>query len=156
MQQEKAFAKKLVNGEFVIIVLLLVMSVAVLVISSGYPFEARRFPQLVAAVNLVLACQQLYVRYKAAKTAQDTEKNKEEEKATNWIFVLGVMVAYFLVVRPLGFIITNTIAMLAIPYYLGYRKWTVLVVYALATSLVAYYIFRGIFYVPLPKGILNF
>ena len=83
-----------------------------------------------------------------------------EEKDPPWgqvgklaIFI-GIAVIYLVLMRYLGYSFTTLVFVFASMYYLGYRKWKVMVSVAAVWVVIAYFAFYRLLYVPLPRGIL--
>ena len=69
------------------------------------------------------------------------------------LILLSLMVAYALLLRPLGFILSSSLFLILSAAVLGERKWLVLVPVVLATSVGVWYLVQqvlGIFLRPLP------
>ena len=69
------------------------------------------------------------------------------------LLLLGLMVAYALCLRPLGFLISTTSFLLLGSYVLGERKWYVMLPVAVIATLVVWYLVQqvlGIYMRPLP------
>ena len=69
------------------------------------------------------------------------------------LLLLGLMVAYALCLRPLGFLISTSAFLILGSFILGERKWHVMVPVALVATLVVWYLVQqvlGIYMRPLP------
>ena len=135
----------------------------IFIMAKDYPPESARFPRLTSGITLVLCVYQLVLKYwKYFKTNQEAgsssdmvDINKNNGKY-NWLFVFAATLVYFLLVQPLGYIITTFLFFAVTALYLGFRKITSLTVISLVFTLALYWTFAKVFYVPLPKGILGF
>jgi len=67
-------------------------------------------------------------------------------------FILGT-VAYIVLLRPLGFVLTSVIIMFYLFYIMGIKGLVRQIIYALLSASVAYLIFVNWLGVPFPKGI---
>ena len=77
-----------------------------------------------------------------------------EYKLGQALLLLGLMVAYALLLRPLGFLISTSLFLILGSFILGERKWfTMILVSVIATGIVWYLVDRvlGIFLRPLPS-----
>jgi len=73
------------------------------------------------------------------------------------LFLLALMVAYALCLRPLGFLISTLSFLILGSYILGERKWHIMLPVALIATLAVWYLVQealGIYMRPLP-GILG-
>lgn len=73
------------------------------------------------------------------------------------LLLLGLMVAYALCLRPVGFLISTTAFLMLGSFILGERKWLVMVPVSLSATFVVWYLVQevlGIYMRPLP-GILG-
>lgn len=150
----------LFNGDIIITIIIGLFSLMMLLLSVDYPKEARRFPQIVAGFTLILCIFQIAMFLIRSKQKKESEQKDERDSesssnipAKKWIGVFCITLAYYLVVVPIGFIISSILLLSVIPVYLGYRRYKIIISVAVITTLIAYYIFTGIFYVPLPKGL---
>ncbi|MEO9819445.1 MAG: tripartite tricarboxylate transporter TctB family protein [Paracoccaceae bacterium] len=69
------------------------------------------------------------------------------------LFLLGLMVAYALCLRPLGFLFSTAAFLILGSYILGERKWHIMVPVALVATLIVWYLVQeilGIYLRPLP------
>ena len=151
-----------IKGDNIINIALFIFAIFMLFQSKNYTLEARRFPQSVAGVMLVLSGYTVvisFLKYKKNKVDEVAEvfiktKRTQDLKDYSWLMVIAFGILYFMLLRPLGFIITTMAIMIATPIILGYKKYIVIIVLALTFTLGFYWIFTSAFFIPLPKGIL--
>ena len=93
------------------------------------------------------------------------KKNKKNEKAPTIspfdkgmqrLFVgIAIIIAYALLWEPLGFLIATPLAMAALMLLLGYRRYIMIAVFSLGTTLVIFGAFSFFLNVFMPAGILR-
>ena len=71
------------------------------------------------------------------------------------VSLIGLMIAYLLIVGYLGYYISTTIFLISGAYLLGYRKHWIIAVSGLGFTLLSYLIFYKLLQVPLPLGIFE-
>lgn len=71
------------------------------------------------------------------------------------VAIFAVLIAYVLLLEPVGFILTTLACALLVMLIMGERKWFMLVLIPIALSAALYLIFRFGLNIPLPKGILT-
>ena len=170
----KDVASFFIRGENILIILIGLFSVMQLLLFADYPLEARRFPQLIASVAIVLCATLLgtgfwqHIKKIAADmkngseqacsladggSAEKTEnaKNKYQIGEHKWIGVLMLCIAHSLIAGHLGYVITSTLLLVAMPLYLGYRRFWIILIIAVLISGGSYIVFRDAFHVPLPR-----
>jgi len=72
------------------------------------------------------------------------------------VLLLALMVAYALCLRPVGFLISTSVFLIAGAVILGDRKWHVMIPIAVIASLVVWYLVQqvlGIYMRPLPGAL---
>jgi putative tricarboxylic transport membrane protein len=123
-------------------------------------------PKLVAIAILILSI--LYLinsikQLKSPKAEAAVEENTEvaEKKKVSPLSVLatvGLLFLYIALLPYIGFLITTAIYLFAQMYLLAEKKqrkiWLFLVV-SIITSVFVYFIFKSVFYLQLPAGILG-
>ena len=109
------------------------------------------FPRI-ASGGLILTS--LVVLINALRGKSD-EEEKEPIKWIEFLITLGMLAAFYLLLRPLGFILTSALATAALMFRLGCRKWWVIALYSVIMPTVIFCIFYYGMYVSLPLGILR-
>lgn len=109
------------------------------------------FPRIASGGLIVTS---LVVLINALRGKSD-EEDKEPIKWVDFLITLGMIVAFYLLLRPLGFILTGALATAALMYRLGCRNWWAIVLYSLIMPTVIFCIFYYGMYVGLPLGILK-
>ena len=72
------------------------------------------------------------------------------------LFVLGYMVAYALVLEKIGFLITTFLFIIAAINTIAPKRWYIVAMVAVMTSLATYLVFQVWLKSQLPKGVLGF
>ncbi len=152
---------------WIALVLLLVFAVygytAFFTMDAGLPPFMQRnpvwpstFPKVLSVIGILVA---LFVLAGLEKTVGgDRAPEIDYRRLTDYklgqaLTLLSLMVAYALLLRPLGFILSSSLFLILSATVLGERKWVVLVPVVLATSLGVWYLVQqvlGIFLRPLP------
>ena len=109
------------------------------------------FPRI-ASGGLIITS--LIVLINALRGKSDNE-DKEPVKWIDFLMTLGLFAAYYLLFRPLGFILTSALATAALMYKLGCRKWWVIALYSIIMPIIIFCVFYYGMYVSLPLGILK-
>lgn len=68
--------------------------------------------------------------------------------------IFAILIAYVLLLEPVGFILTTLVSTILVLLVMGERKWYMLVFMPIALVIILYLIFNVGLRVPLPKGIL--
>ncbi|MCI0546844.1 MAG: tripartite tricarboxylate transporter TctB family protein [Candidatus Rokubacteria bacterium] len=139
---------------------LLGLSIAYLVTALGFPRGtsaqpgAGFYPVLVGAglciVAAVFTLQAARGRWAMARTPATAPAGGHERVAVTMAAVLG-----FCVLLPwIGYLAATFLFVGLVYWRLGERRWSRVLVTALATTAVSYYVFAVALGVPLPRGIL--
>lgn len=129
----------------------------------GVLLDSRFFPQVIAiaivAISVLMFANNylLYLHDKRTEALHPTQIPQASAKpsATDWInerrafILLGIILLYALLFKPLGFLISTVLATTGILVALKVRKiWSYVIVYTF--SAVIYLIFKFVLYVRLP------
>lgn len=106
------------------------------------------FPRI-AAVGLFLAS--LYIFVHNLRNKDDSEISIKWSK---FFLTVALLALYYILLKPLGFILASTLIVFILMYCLGCRKYWVMVLYGLILSTVIFSIFYYGMYVSLPLGVL--
>ena len=68
---------------------------------------------------------------------------------------IAIIIVYAMCWEPLGFVIATPLAMAAIMFLLGYRRYLMMVIFSLGTTLVIFGAFRIFLNVDMPLGLLE-
>jgi putative tricarboxylic transport membrane protein len=139
-------------------ILLIVLSIVVIFFSQGLP-EGRTpgdpgpgfYPQLIAAAIALLATVQLG---KQIRAGVEVTHEVSLETAKQVTFVIGFFAAYVLLLPVFGFLLSSFVFLVVLFRYSGETNPAILLGVSLALPLALFYIFVGIFNVPLPENAL--
>ena len=140
-------------------VVLLALSVAYMAGAWALPrfqmttvIDAWVFPM---AVGLVLAALSLVLILRPggrAGTGSQAAAFELPEQVGRPVLVLLALVAYALLLDPLGFILSTSLFFLATSAILGWRRWLVAAAVAVGSSVAVYAVFTRLLAIPLPPG----
>ena len=120
--------------------------------SAQYVTTAALFPRILSGgliiTALVILVQTLLKKKDEAVAGQKTGMAK-------LLLSLGTFAAYYLLLKPFGFIVASALLVFVCMYRLGCRKWWVMGLYSILLPAAIFAIFYYIFYVSLPLGILS-
>lgn len=146
--------KKDNTGEFIVLAIIAGIAIFMLVSSRDFKLLGRLFPQLIAGFTLLMCILQGFLLMR--KTQLPKKGKKAESNLKNHYVVVGIGVAYLILLPFVGFIITTVAMLVAVPTYLGYKNKVVIWLIAIFSTGIFYYVFKTLFYVPLPQGLITF
>ncbi len=118
------------------------------------PIWPSTFPKLLSVLGIVASSIILLGIEKGEQTIGDIDYRRlHEYKLGQAIMLLGLMVAYALCLRPLGFIFSTGAFLILGSFILGERKWHVMIPVALIATLFVWYLVQqvlGIYLRPFP------
>lgn len=127
----------------------------------------RTFPLLVGCMMLILSAALLWQRLRrgGARHAGETPEaesivvplDEDETSISDWPAVwsvLGFLAALFLLLEPLGFVLSISMFLFGLSTLFAPRQWLLNLVTGIAFSLLFYYLFTRVLGIPLPNGIL--
>ncbi|MGY3439360.1 MULTISPECIES: tripartite tricarboxylate transporter TctB family protein [unclassified Marinovum] len=144
-------------GELVFAGVMLAASLGLLWNAYGISgFEALSAPGTVPmATTLVMAIAALVVVLKTAKLPLDRAETLAKDILPLTVVFFAVALAlYGLLLKPLGFLPTSAVFLIAAIKYLGKRSWLWTVGVSLGSLIAIWLIFRIVFSVLMPAGIL--
>lgn len=125
-------------------------------------------PKLVAIGMLILSVFYLInsikqqIRSKSESTSETSQENETEEKKKidplSVLATVGLLLLYIALLPHIGFLITTTVYLFFQMYLLAAkteRKIPLFSVVSIITSIFIYFIFKYVFYLMLPAGILG-
>ncbi len=122
------------------------------------PIWPSTFPKVLAILGIIAAMVILLGLEKATlKEAEIDYRRLHEYRLGQAVLLLGLMVAYALCLRPLGFLLATSGFLTLGPVILGERKWHLMIPIALIATLIVWYLVQqvlGIYMRPLP-GVLG-
>jgi len=104
-------------------------------------------------IGLVIVLQPRHEGASDSDTSEIDKKNLLQYKFSQALFLLGLMLAFALLLRPIGFVTTTTLFLAFGGIILGERRVVVLVTISVFTSLVLWYLVQevlGIYLRPWP------
>jgi putative tricarboxylic transport membrane protein len=133
-------ALKIGFSEIVLLAALLLMSLGMLVESKHYPGNVKLFPNIVSYFILILIAWRLAPlilkrRQKIYDTSVKFKKPWLSKDTMSWEWSAGIFLSYCLLIYVLGFLISTTIYLLAVPLLLRYRSKFITVILAIATTI---------------------
>ena len=146
--------KKDNTGEFIVLAIIAGIAFFMLVSSRDFKLLGRLFPQIISAFTLIMCIIQSIVIVKKSQVPK--KSSKSENTLKNHFLIIGVSVVYLVLLPIVGFILTTIAMMVAVPTSLGCKNKIVIWVIALLGTGILYYVFKTLFYVPLPQGLITF
>ncbi len=147
------------KGEFIIPVILIVLSVILYANTSTFKFTTyhQASPQmwprgilvLLILVSLVLMGKLLF-----QKSEEGVGKGEERPK-TKWTMMLGgilILFLYIFFMKYLGYIVSTLVFALCAMLLLGNRNKVQLFVVPIVLTIFVFFVFTYAMYIPLPKG----
>lgn len=118
------------------------------------PVWPSTFPKVLSILG-ILASLAILLGFEKTETRESEVDYRRLGDYHIWqaLLLLGLMVAYALCLRPLGFIFSTTAFLILGSYILGERKWLVMVIISVIATLVVWYLVQqvlGIYMRPLP------
>ena len=110
------------------------------------------FPFLAGLVSTILSLILLILTFGTERKG-GMDRVWENIKWKNIIFLLSFMLIYALFMVKLGFLLTTFIFMMGLVRIIEYRKWYVVAIAAIVTTLAAYFVFEVWLKTQLPRGI---
>jgi hypothetical protein len=129
--------------------------VAVVAIAQTYPRDASLFPTIAGGLGVILCSLFLILSLASPQyVAQNIEDMEETEgKPRNFWIAFAASPIYTLLIYLIGFDVSTFVAMIAMPYLLGYRGWFRLIAISLALVVVLHLVFVTVFEIDLPAGL---
>ncbi len=121
------------------------------------PIWPSTFPKVLSILGIVAAMIIVLGLEKAEQKEHDIDYRRlTEYNLGQAVLLLALMVAYALCLRPVGFLISTSVFLIAGAVILGDRKWHVMIPIAVIASLVVWYLVQqvlGIYMRPLPGAL---
>lgn len=119
------------------------------------PVDADLVPKLLGFLLMFLSIVLFFS--KDGDTEEQRKKRKIEKKELYVLLgVLFQLLVYILFFELLGFLMMTTAFIISCSIFLGYKKWTTVIVTAVVFSVSIYLLFNYVLAVNLPSGILPF
>ena len=119
------------------------------------PIWPSTFPKILSVLGIIAASVILLGLEKSedTKEAEIDYRRLGEYKTGQAVLLLMLMVAYALCLRPVGFLLSTTVFLIAGSFILGERKWLVMIPVAVIATASVWYLVQevlGIYMRPLP------
>ena len=114
------------------------------------------FPRLtVALIGFLGAC--LLVRgHSRARTLADGEGFPfERHQVLRFSGAAAILIAYAILLEPIGYLLLTPVATVALCLFLGYRRWLMIITTSVVFSALVYFGFRYGMKILLPEGVLG-
>ncbi len=168
-------AKSRINGDVVISGILALICLYVFIGGFEYRLNSRMLPQVIAFATFFACVGNLFrlLRVRPSiPSAKPTEatvdgsigKTGGEKKPASLMTFLSsghvqislLAVMYIVLFQPLGFVLCTLSVLGGVPYILKSRRHVVIWSLAVTATLFFYYVFKLVFFVQLPQGLLTF
>jgi len=133
--------KKTVNEDIIISIFLILLSVAIFVMSKGFPVAAKRFPRFVAVLLCVLSFCLL------GKTILQTRNNVGRKCYFTWKYLKYALIgflfllAYYFMIQLISFFPATTIIMIVLMVFLHVTNWKVILLTTACIDASAWFVF---------------
>jgi len=154
---EEKMRLKIQTIEFFFYLFCIFLGVFILIASASFPNEAIRepigvalFPRLAAFLLIVSSSVCLL---SMNKEYFKLEGDLSSEELLIFLVTLILMIAYGLLLKSLGFVITTFLVMMVMTLLLGGKKILEATIVCLVVTGLIFYLFRVVFSIPLPMGL---
>lgn len=116
------------------------------------PFKPNTMPLGLAAIGIILSTLLIVL-----PSPDELEKDAEGWRGFAWgqaLILVGMMLLYAVLLRPLGFIVSTSLFLIAASRLLGETRWVRSTLIAITSAAVIWYlvdVVLGIYLVPLPN-----
>ena len=159
--------KKYFHQDLVIAVILLIIGIAFFIGSFSIPRSSNpvnnihTFPQLAAGGLIVFSIFNIYEGWKKSKKlSEDITAGKDiipeismEKLKYPLIGIFGILI-YAAAVAVIGFFVSTAIFMMISIYWLGYKKWPVIIATTVGLEAFIYILFVKVLFTRMPAGLL--
>ena len=110
------------------------------------PIWPSTFPKILSVLGIIAASVILLGLEKSedTKEAEIDYRRLGEYKTGQAVLLLVLMVAYALCLRPVGFLLSTTVFLIAGSFILGERKWHVMIPVAVIATASVWYLVQGV------------
>lgn len=123
---------------------------------AGGLLHPRTFPVILGGISLLLGSGLALRGFRTASQDSPDIDWPDREGWQNWGLILGMIIIYVALMRPVGFLLmTFLFILVAINYFGKYRFWVGLAC-AAGTTIFIYVTFVALLGLPFPEGILEF
>ena len=142
--------------ESLLLFILAGFAVLFLWVTRDYGATAALFPRVVAIASLgFIALDLLGQSSPRKKTSALAAGAEPASGSVSWTSALALQAVYIGLIYVAGFATATLAYLIACPWHLRFRNWTVIVVHGVLLTVVTVYTFHTIFHVRLPKGLLG-
>lgn len=146
--------------EFVLVALLLVIFCGIIVFGLRLPFDARLFPMVVGTTGVVLCGLIVAAEVRRQRMSPALDPVKSDDPAIiasgrRYALALSCAPAFGLLLWLFGFFVASLVAMLAMPWLMGFRKKTIIGAVAFMTVVTLSVAFPYALGVSLPLGLVG-
>lgn len=143
--------------EGLLLAIMTAFAVFFLWLTKDYGATAALFPRVVAVISLGFVALDLLGQFSRSKkkSAAPREQASENTSGVSWFGALALQGAYIGLIYIAGFSAATLAYLVACPWHLRFRNWTVTIVHAVLLTVTIVYTFHSIFHVRLPKGMLG-
>lgn len=117
-------------------------------VQTQWKMSPYLFPTLIAIVLILLSFSLFFEGVRAIERGEVKEKQETQWKRV--FSYIGITLLYYFILPHLGFIITNTVMLVALFLLLGLRIWWKIAILSVSTTMIIYYLFHVLLYVMLP------
>ena len=148
------------DPDIVLMAVLGVFAGAFLIETRSYNPTAALFPRLVSIVSLIFVAWTIAQRYLAlrrkAKSSPDAKAVAgRTQGALAWYWSVATMVGYFALIHLLGFTLVTLLYLLALPLLLGYRRYRIVLVTGVLSTVAFITVFSYVLHARIPEGIVG-
>lgn len=138
---------------------LIILSVTVFILSSGYPvpksgLPVNAFPRILASIIFLLSGALIISALRNVKKRPPCLEGFTKGPKLI-VIVIGLLIGYILLLKHGGFILTSILLMVTLLLVFGERRKLILTLVPICFVITLYIIFQKFAMVPLPKGILK-
>jgi hypothetical protein len=132
-------------------------AVSFLWMTKDYGATAALFPRVVAIASLGFIALDLFgqLSRREKTSAAPRAATSETSGGVSWSSALALQAVYIGLIYVVGFSTATISYLIACPWHLRFRSWTVIVVHGVLLTVTIVYTFHSIFHVRLPKGMLG-
>ena len=158
-EEHKTPAQAAAKEELILLALLMAVSVGMVVEGRNYEPAVALFPNLIAALMLLMSLWRVYTLIKDGVLKASWQITRLLSpgplfgNALSWHWSVIGLVGYSVLIALVGFIIATGVYMALVPVLLGYRRWGVIAAVTVLTP-AALFAVGSFFHLFLPAGIL--
>ena len=152
------------NKNLIVLILFAVCLVFALVVGITMSLEKETrtfgFSELITSFavffSIVGIVRQLISLHNTRRDSLEKTEEEKREGSLNIYLVIGLVLGYILLSRPLGFVLSSVILLLVYLWAAGFKRRFVGIVYSCIVPILMYFLFKNLFGINLPQGPLFF